>query len=63
MRRNCIVCENPIHRTKSSGRAKLRRAKNNVTCNRRCSRIYIRISTYQSGLRRTREKKNEIHER
>lgn len=45
-RENCIVCEEKIYRSTYGGVSKLRRGKNNLTCSRKCSKIYNRIYKY-----------------
>ena len=57
MRKNCIICEKEIFRSKNTSSNKLRRGKNAVTCSRDCARIYRKVSNYISNLRRLKNQK------
>ena len=56
--KNCIVCEKELVRTPS--KIKKVTGKHSVTCSRKCSQIYLRISNYhtQRRLRMEEIKKN-----
>lgn len=43
---NCLVCQKKIHRVSNKDGLKLRRGKRNVTCSRKCARVYHRIFQY-----------------
>ena len=43
-RKNCVVCENKINRSRSA--TKRRRGKFAINCSGQCSKIYQRIRTY-----------------
>jgi len=57
MRKNCIICEKEIFRSKNADIDKTRRGKNSVTCSKKCSKMYNRIYTYVSGLRQLKNHK------
>lgn len=58
IRKNCIVCEKEIHRSKYKKGLALRRGNKAVTCSRPCARIYTRIVNYIRG-RINRENKKK----
>ena len=45
-RKFCIICENIIPRKGDGIRNVTKRQKKSITCSKRCSRIYTRISIY-----------------
>ena len=59
MRRNCIVCQGIIFRKNHPTKQKLRRGKTNVTCSKKCARIYYRVSKHLRGLINKRKKKKK----
>lgn len=59
MRTNCIVCENPIHRSHNKKGIKRRRSPNSVTCSKRCAKIYQRINVYVRVRMRNKREKEE----
>lgn len=46
LRKNCIICEKEIFRGNNPRNLKIRRGKHNVTCSKKCSKIYNRIFNY-----------------
>ena len=58
IRENCIVCENPIHRSSNGGGLKTRRRTSDVTCSSKCSRIYKRVFKFAYEKIKRLEKKN-----
>ncbi len=58
-RKNCILCEKEINRHSNTKGFKLRRGNKTITCSKRCSRIYIRVSLYIGEPYRARIKKLE----
>jgi len=43
---NCVVCGKEIYRNKNPNSTKTRRSVKSVTCSKKCSRIYLRVSQY-----------------
>lgn len=45
-RENCIICMNKIFRGNKQLRIKERRKSKDLTCSRKCSKIYVRVVHY-----------------
>ena len=59
MRRNCIICQDKIYRSKFQTKYKLRRGKNALTCSKKCARTYGRVRTHLKGLIDKRKRKRK----
>ena len=57
--KNCLICQREIFRSNHSGTIKRRRGKNQVTCCRQCSKIYIRCLRYIQSVRRNERDKEK----
>jgi len=48
-RKECIICEKQIFRARCAGTSRPCRKSTDVTCSKKCSRIYQRVHRYVEG--------------